>query len=62
MRTVVYLRNRIPSPTASGGSGGVPYNILRCVPNDLAHVKVCGYTAYLHLEKRYMSISGNGMT
>jgi hypothetical protein len=24
MRTVVYLRNRLPTPVASGGSGGVP--------------------------------------
>jgi hypothetical protein len=54
MRTVVFLRNRLPTPAASGGFGGVPYNILHGVPNDLALVKDFGCTAYLRLEDRYM--------
>jgi hypothetical protein len=54
MRTATYLRNRLPSPVASGGSGGVPYTVLHGVPTDLAHLKVFGCTAYLRLEDPYM--------
>jgi hypothetical protein len=53
MRTVVYLRNRLPSPAASGGYGGVPYTLLHGVPTDLAHLKVFGCTAYLRLENHF---------
>jgi hypothetical protein len=53
MRTAVYFRNRLPSPAASGGCGGVPYTTRHGVPTDLAHVKVFGWTAYLRLEDRY---------
>jgi hypothetical protein len=53
MHTVVYLHNRLPAPTASNGSGGVPYTILHGVPNDLAEVTVFRCTAYLRLEDRY---------
>jgi hypothetical protein len=54
MRTAFYLRNRLPSPDASGGSGGVPYTMFHGVPTDLAHLKVFGCTAYFRLEDRYM--------
>jgi hypothetical protein len=54
MRTFVYLRNRLPTPAASGGSSGVPYTIIHGVPTDFAHVKVFGCTAKLRLEDRYM--------
>jgi hypothetical protein len=54
MRTVVYLRNRLPTRAASGGSAGVPFTILHGVPTDLAHVKVFGCTANIRMEGRYM--------
>jgi hypothetical protein len=54
MRTAVYLRNRLPSPAATGGSGGAPFTILHCVPTDLARVHVFGCTAYLRTEDRYI--------
>jgi hypothetical protein len=40
MRTVLYLRNRLTSPDASNGYGGVPCTLLHGVPTDLAHLKV----------------------
>jgi hypothetical protein len=56
MRTAVYLRNRLSSPVASGGSCGDPYTFLHGVPTDLAHLKVFDCTAYLRMEDRYMDI------
>jgi hypothetical protein len=54
MRTVVYLRNRLPTSAAFGGSGGASYTILHGVPTDLAHVKVFGCTPYLRMDDRYI--------
>ena len=56
-RTIAYLRNRLPTPAASGGSSGVSRTILNGVPTDLPRVKVFGCTAYLRLKDRYMDIS-----
>jgi hypothetical protein len=53
LRTDAYLRNRLPSPAASGGPSGVPYAFLHGVPTDLAHLKVFCCTAYLRMENRY---------
>jgi hypothetical protein len=54
MRTVVYLRNRLCTPVASGGLGGVPYTIFHGVFTNLADVHVFGCTAYLRLEDRFI--------
>jgi hypothetical protein len=53
MRMVVYLRNRLRTHVASGGSGGVPYTFLHGLTTYLAHVTVFGRTAYLRLDDHY---------
>jgi hypothetical protein len=53
LRTVVYLRNIIPTPASSGGSGGVPDTVLHGTHVDLSHLKVFGCSAYLRLEDKY---------
>jgi hypothetical protein len=52
MRVAVYLRNKLPTPAASGGSGGVPYCVLHGAHADLSHLKVFGCSAYLRLDLR----------
>jgi hypothetical protein len=50
LRTAFHLRNRLPSPDASGGSGGIPYIVLHGAPANPSHLKVFVYSAYLCLE------------
>eukprot|EP00873_Tetraselmis_striata_P028973 jgi/Tetstr1/449237/TSEL_036442.t1 len=46
--------DRLPSPTAANGAGGVPYCLLHGVPRvDLSDLRVFGCTAYLRLEDRF---------
>jgi hypothetical protein len=50
MRTEVRLRNQLPTPAASGGSGGVPfYTLLHCVTSDISHLQGFGCSARLCL-------------
>eukprot|EP00873_Tetraselmis_striata_P026590 jgi/Tetstr1/446854/TSEL_034332.t1 len=54
MRHSAFLANRLPSPSAANGAGGVPYCLLHGVPQvDLSDLRVFGCTAYLRLEDRF---------